>query len=43
VAITLGLRHINPELSHLPAETAVLTERQRLGLPMAKNGVIPPG
>lgn len=43
VSITLGLRHINPELSHLPAETAVLSGRQQLALPMSKNGLIPPG
>lgn len=43
VSIGLTLRHINPALANLPAETAVLRDRQHLGLPMAKNGLIPPG
>lgn len=41
--ITLTLRHINPLLSGLPAETATLTGRQQLALPVAKNNVLPPG
>jgi len=43
VSITLSLRHINPAFSHLPSESAVLTSRQQLGLPMSKNGQVPPG
>ena len=43
VSINLGLRHINPLLANLPAEPATLTSRMQLGLPMAKNGLIPPG
>lgn len=43
VSIGLSLRHINPALAHLPAEHALLSNRQQLGLPMAKNGLIPPG
>lgn len=37
----LTLRHINPAIS-LPAETAQLQQGVQLGLPVAKNGVIPP-
>jgi hypothetical protein len=43
MSITLRLRHINPALSHLPPEPAVLSARQQLGLPMSKNGQVPPG
>jgi len=41
-AITLQLRHINPVLANLPLETAVLQQGFQLGLPVAKNGAIPP-
>jgi hypothetical protein len=40
--IELRLRHINPLLQGLPAEPAVLLQRQQLALPMAKNGNNPP-
>jgi hypothetical protein len=40
--ITLSLRHINPLLANLPPETAVIQQGIQLGLPVAKNGVIPP-
>jgi hypothetical protein len=41
--INLGLRHINPLLTTLPAEPASLIGRPQLALPVAKNGLIPPG
>ncbi|MFI6295839.1 hypothetical protein ACIBEJ_29870 [Nonomuraea sp. NPDC050790] len=41
--ITLNLRHLNPVLGHLPGETATLTGRNQLAVPVAKNGMIPPG
>lgn len=41
--IGLRLQHINPLLANLPVEPARLTARHQLGLPMAKNGLIPPG
>ncbi|WP_262850540.1 hypothetical protein [Sphaerisporangium corydalis] len=41
--VTLALRHINPVLSHLPAEQAVLTGAGQIALPVAKNGNLPPG
>ncbi|MFC6084711.1 hypothetical protein [Sphaerisporangium aureirubrum] len=41
--ITLVLRHINPVLAGLPAEQAVLSAPLQLGLPVAKNGLLPPG
>ena len=41
--ISLRLQHINPLLANLPAEPARLTGAAQLGLPVAKNGVIPPG
>lgn len=43
VSVQLRLRHINPALSHLPPEPAMLRDRQQLGLPMSKNGQVPPG
>jgi hypothetical protein len=42
VSIGLVLRHLNPALAHLPPERAHLQARQQLGLPVAKNGLIPP-
>lgn len=42
-ALTLQLRHINPVLGNLPLETAVIQQGIQLGLPVAKNGIIPPG
>lgn len=41
--INLRLQHINPLLTGLPVEPATLLGPAQLGLPMAKNGVIPPG
>jgi hypothetical protein len=41
--VNLTLRHINPLLAGLPAEPAQLTGASQLALPMAKNGVLPPG
>jgi hypothetical protein len=41
--VTLSLRHLNPVLGNLPAETATLTGAVQLGLPVAKNGQLPPG
>jgi len=41
--ITLSIRHINPLLVNLPAETVTLSTRHQLGLPVAKNGAVPPG
>jgi hypothetical protein len=40
--ISLRLRHINPLLAGFPVEPARLLGAEQLGLPMAKNGVIPP-
>lgn len=41
--VHLSLRHINPLLGHLPAEPTQLIARPQLALPVAKNGLIPPG
>jgi hypothetical protein len=41
--VGLTLQHINPLLTNLPAEHALLTAGIQLGLPVAKNGMIPPG
>jgi len=41
--ISVRLQHINPLLTGLPIEPARLLSRVQLGLPMAKNGAIPPG
>jgi hypothetical protein len=41
--INLKLRHINPLLGNSPIEAATLIGRQQLALPVAKNGVSPPG
>ncbi|GIH26583.1 hypothetical protein Aph01nite_48930 [Acrocarpospora phusangensis] len=41
--VTLTLRHINPVLAGLPAEQAVLAGAPQLALPVAKNGLFPPG
>ncbi len=41
--VTLKLTHLNPVLARLPSEEAVITEPAQLGLPVAKNGKIPPG
>ncbi|GAB3731112.1 hypothetical protein GCM10027598_53830 [Amycolatopsis oliviviridis] len=40
--VTLKLTHLNPVLAHLPGEQVVLTEPTQLGLPVAKNGKLPP-
>lgn len=41
--LELKLRHINPLLTDLPTEPAVLLAHQQLGLPVAKNGNFPTG
>lgn len=41
--VTLTLRHINPVLSHFPAEQATLTTPSQLAVPVAKNNQFPPG
>jgi hypothetical protein len=41
--VTLNLKHLNPVLGNLPAETATLTGAAQLGVPVAKNGQFPPG
>ncbi|MET8160880.1 hypothetical protein ABZT47_31360 [Sphaerisporangium sp. NPDC005289] len=41
--VTLSLKHLNPVLAGLPAETAVLYGAAQLGVPVAKNGQFPPG
>ncbi|OXM47564.1 hypothetical protein [Amycolatopsis alba] len=41
--VTLKLSHLNPVLAHLPSEQVTITEPTQLGLPVAKNGKIPPG
>jgi len=41
--VNLTLRHINPSLANLPAEHATIFQAAQLGLPVAKNNVIPPG
>lgn len=40
--VTLTIRHLNPLLANLPAETVTLTAANQIMLPVAKNGVIPP-
>jgi hypothetical protein len=41
--VTLSLRHLNPVLGSLPPERATLTGAVQLGVPVAKNGQLPPG
>lgn len=41
--VNLVLNHINPALAGLPAEQVTMTVPLQLALPVAKNGVIPPG
>jgi len=41
--VTLTLNHINPALVGLPTESATLTNATQIMLPVAKNGLIPPG
>ncbi|GAA0925200.1 hypothetical protein [Nonomuraea longicatena] len=41
--VTLTLRHLNPVLARLPVERATLSAATQLGVPVAKNGQIPPG
>ncbi|MCG5220038.1 hypothetical protein [Streptosporangium sp. KLBMP 9127] len=41
--VTLSLRHLNPVLGNLPAETVTLTGANQLAVPVAKNGQTPPG
>lgn len=40
--VTLQLRHINPALVNLPPEVVTFQQGFQLGLPVAKNGLIPP-
>ncbi|WP_410604171.1 hypothetical protein [Amycolatopsis sp. lyj-90] len=40
--LTLKLTHLNPVLASLPSEQVTITEPVQLGLPVAKNGKIPP-
>ncbi|WP_245601903.1 hypothetical protein [Hamadaea tsunoensis] len=40
--VTLTLTHINPALTGLPVETAVIQTSEQLAVPVAKNGAIPP-
>ncbi|MFC9254404.1 hypothetical protein [Amycolatopsis thailandensis] len=40
--VALKLTHLDPVLAHLPGEEVILTEPAQLGLPVAKNGRIPP-
>ncbi|MBB5856130.1 hypothetical protein ACFQ05_24970 [Amycolatopsis umgeniensis] len=40
--VTLKLTHLNPVLAGLPSEQVTITEPTQLGLPVAKNGKIPP-
>jgi hypothetical protein len=41
-ALTLQLVHINPVLGNLPPENAILQQGFQLGLPVSKNGLVPP-
>lgn len=41
-AVTLTVRHINPVLGALPAETVTLGRREQLCVPVAKNAQTPP-
>ena len=40
---TLSLRHINPLLTGLPVENLFVGASQQLCVPVAKNGMLPPG
>jgi hypothetical protein len=42
-AVNLTLHHLNPLLTGLPAEPVTINAAHQLLLPVAKNGVIPPG
>jgi len=41
--VDLALQHLTPVLARLPREKATLTAAVQLGVPVAKNGRIPPG
>ncbi|WP_245641844.1 hypothetical protein [Nonomuraea candida] len=41
--VPLTLRHLNRVLGHLPPEELRLTGSAQLAVPVAKNGVVPPG
>ncbi|WP_380808283.1 hypothetical protein [Sphaerisporangium aureirubrum] len=41
--VSLTLRHLNPVLSHLPGEQALIGGQSQLAVPVAKNGQFPPG
>jgi len=40
--VNLTITHINPLLANLPSESVTIQQATQLGLPMAKNGLIPP-
>lgn len=40
---TIRMTHLNPVLAGLPPETARITETQKLCVPVAKEGMFPPG
>jgi hypothetical protein len=41
-SLTVILRHLNPAVTTLPAESASLTSAQQMMLPVALNNLIPP-
>lgn len=41
--VPLTLRHLNPVLGNLPPEELRLTSSAQLAVPVAKNGMVPPG
>ncbi|MEV0385779.1 hypothetical protein [Nonomuraea sp. NPDC050643] len=41
--VSLNLRHLNPVLANLPGEELRIISPSQLAVPVAKNGVIPPG
>lgn len=41
--VNLRINHINPSLTWLPTEPVTMYYGYQLGLPVSKNGVIPPG
>jgi len=42
VPVNLTITHLNPLLANLPSESVTIQQATQLGLPMAKNNVIPP-
>jgi hypothetical protein len=43
LGLNLQLKHLNPVLAGLPVETLFVGNSQKLCVPVAKNGVFPPG